>query len=376
MNPFAPLVSYLRQLKYSLEAARMVLSPLRSRSYFPERQQKGKGQMLREQLAWVRRHHEVNKFYFMNGMDVVGGRTLDDFISDRALMRLIDWQVRQADARAQKRLANDKYRFGQLAQANGIPTPRNVALLTPDAVHPEGCTEPASYAAFVASVGSLDGFCKPVTGLGGKGAFSLRIERGILYIGEAPATPESLQARVTVPYLLQERVRQHPAMAALHPESLNTVRLVTILQGDNVLPLASFVRIGAFGSVVDNLAQGGLVVALDLHSGRLVGNGYHHAKTAYRHPERDIFTATHPTTGVRLNGYEVPFLAEGIEVACRCHRLLAPLRTVGWDVAITPEGPCIVEANTHWGGLVHTALDPSFLPRYLDLLGLTGQPIP
>lgn len=29
-----------------------------------------------------------------------------------------------------------------------------------------------------------------------------------------------------------------------------------------------------------------------------------------------------------------------------------PLRTLGWDIAITPDGPMIIEANAHWGAEV------------------------
>jgi hypothetical protein len=45
----------------------------------------------------------------------------------------------------------------------------------------------------------------------------------------------------------------------------------------------------------------------------------------------------HPDTGVRFEGHAVPFYEEAVAL---CRRFL-----IGWDVAITPRGPLILEPN-------------------------------
>jgi hypothetical protein len=49
---------------------------------------------------------------------------------------------------------------------------------------------------------------------------------------------------------------------------------------------------------------------------------------------------------------------EAIDVAARFHKTLSPLFTVGWDIAITPNGPCVVEGNSHWRGRAYMAVEP------------------
>jgi hypothetical protein len=56
----------------------------------------------------------------------------------------------------------------------------------------------------------------------------------------------------------------------------------------------------------------------------------------------------YPDTGLLLDGHSLPGLREGITLACKFHEDLGGLHTIGWDLALTPTGPLIVEANSHW----------------------------
>ena len=54
----------------------------------------------------------------------------------------------------------------------------------------------------------------------------------------------------------------------------------------------------------------------------------------------------HPDTGVRFEGHAVPFYEEAVALCRRAHLALVPdLFLIGWDVAITPRGPLILEPN-------------------------------
>ena len=44
----------------------------------------------------------------------------------------------------------------------------------------------------------------------------------------------------------------------------------------------------------------------------------------------------------------MPFWKEVLDLCSRAARIIPNLRSVGWDVALTPDGPVIVEGNPDW----------------------------
>ena len=57
----------------------------------------------------------------------------------------------------------------------------------------------------------------------------------------------------------------------------------------------------------------------------------------------------HPDTGITFIGYQIPMLPEAIALAKKAAMVIPQMRHVGWDIAITPDGPVIVEGNEHPG---------------------------
>ena len=73
-------------------------------------------------------------------------------------------------------------------------------------------------------------------------------------------------------------------------------------------------------------------------------------------------------TAPAADGYPLPFAGEAVALACRSHEDLGSLRSVGWDLAVTPDGPTVVEGNTYWNGAMFMAIDPGFKARYLKAI--------
>ena len=138
-------------------------------------------------------------------------------------------------------------------------------------------------------------------------------------------------------YIIQEYINQHPDMSKLNPGSVNIIRIVTTRWDKDVHILTGALRIGAKkDSTVDNAAQGGTFVGINFENGTLREYGY------YFDRPRDT---KHPITGVTYNGYKIPYWEETIELVKSLHPYFQGLPVLGWDVAITPNGPIIIEAN-------------------------------
>lgn len=147
--------------------------------------------------------------------------------------------------------------------------------------------------------------------------------------------------------VFQETLNQHPVVSAIYPHSINTVRMDTFVHDDGrVEPLSAFMRFGSDGRYVDNSCAGGCFVGIDFQTGRLKATGNRLLEFGGHTLE------SHPFSGVRFEGIQVPHFEEAKALVTRAAAVAPTNRLVGWDVAIQPDGPTLIEGNTwyHLGG--------------------------
>ncbi|HEX9885586.1 MAG TPA: sugar-transfer associated ATP-grasp domain-containing protein [Longimicrobiales bacterium] len=152
------------------------------------------------------------------------------------------------------------------------------------------------------------------------------------------------EARSNDPRLVQPRRLTHPDMAGLTTGALSTVRYVTVRDphSGRVEHIFARARIPVREAWVDNEQQGSLGAAIDLDTGRL-GRGWALTPGGLG-PRYD----THPDTGRRVTGCQLPFWDEVRALVTRAQEVF-PYPSLGWDVGIGHDGPFLVEGNTLWG---------------------------
>ena len=74
-------------------------------------------------------------------------------------------------------------------------------------------------------------------------------------------------------FVVEELIKPHRKIKKLNPDSVNTVRFTTYLDGDNVIVHDTFMKVGQKGSFVDNGGAGGIFVHVDPLTGRFDTNG-------------------------------------------------------------------------------------------------------
>ncbi len=302
-----------------------------------------------------------------------------------------DWYLHHvrpaANASWAKPLTESKWVFARLLQSFGLPAPETIGLF--DAIHGVSWDGRRPLREVRQVLDELDRrrpgglVLKPVGG--GQGKQLLILDRIDYASGRATArdgTELGLEEAVVSVglagmrgysgYLLQEPVPAHETFAALAPWTTNTVRIQTVLGRDGTVAVqAAIVRLGRRGNMADNWEQGGICVALDTTTG-VMGPGVVKPKHGGGWHSR------HPDTDAPFDGVRVPFLDEAMELCRRSARLLPGLRSLGWDIVITPDGPVILEANSDWdlqliqvhsGGFL---ADPVFRAQLADL----GAPLP
>lgn len=137
--------------------------------------------------------------------------------------------------------------------------------------------------------------------------------------------------------VVEELIVQADPIAALHPQSVNTMRVVAFLSPSGETKIQwCFLRMGMGDSHTDNMSSGGLAIMVDPETG-----------IAFL-PGRDWLGAEHlfhPDTGIQLIGFQIPQWAELRQLVNKLSNVIPEIRLVGWDLAYTDKGWIFVEGN-------------------------------
>ena len=144
--------------------------------------------------------------------------------------------------------------------------------------------------------------------------------------------------------IFESVVHQTAQFAAFNTSSVNTVRFMTALYPDgSARVIATFMKIGRDGRCVDNAGGGGNVdVCVDVATGEIryaiQFDGWRHVQDIDVHPD-----SGNPLNGVIIENWE----AIKAEVV-RFQQAFPYCKVAGWDIAITDEGPVVIEVNDFW----------------------------
>ncbi|HOC06662.1 MAG TPA: sugar-transfer associated ATP-grasp domain-containing protein [Bacillota bacterium] len=157
-------------------------------------------------------------------------------------------------------------------------------------------------------------------------------------------------------FIMEARIVNHPDIAKLNPSSVNTCRLVTFMNFEGeVSIILSVIRIGVKGKNTDNWHTGGLAAAIDPVTG-ILGEGLIRPDFP-----NGGWHSSHPDTGAAIKGVQVPHWDQIVDLVLKAARMTPFIRTIGWDVASTPDGPVIIEANFSWGPMMCQACNKGLL---------------
>jgi hypothetical protein len=196
-----------------------------------------------------------------------------------------------------------------------------------------------------------DLFAKPRTGRGANGvrlyrriaAFQYQDETGRrLTLGEIGS--DLIRRFGTRNLMVLPRLRNHPDLAPLASQSLITIRAVTCLderqQPELVLAyLRVLTKLEPDWPVRKPISE--YAAAINLADGALS------AMTGDKPECLSQWHDRHPVTGVAITGRDVPCWDAVAALAERAHRVTRDRVLVGWDIAITPAGPLLLEGNSY-----------------------------
>ena len=208
-------------------------------------------------------------------------------------------------------------------------------------------------------------FIKPVDGGRGKDCFKFIADDEWIVDSE---NKEKVIKFIKGNYIIQEVINQHTEINKIYAHSINTLRLDTYLEDTGEINvMSSLMRFGKNGSNIDNVSAGGFYVPIDIETGIMKETGLQSLEYGggiyYRHPD----------TGFEFKDFKIPYFEEAKKLVKKAGIGL-PNTLVGWDVAISDNGPILVEGNCSYsiagsdiayGGFKNHPIYKKILDKYI-----------
>jgi hypothetical protein len=136
-------------------------------------------------------------------------------------------------------------------------------------------------------------------------------------------------------YLCEEYVAQHSTLSRLNPYALNTVRVLCLKRNGSIDVVGAFIKVSKGTMPIDNFGAGGIVAKIDLANGA-VGSFYNHELFYEEHNNLDID-----------DGLIIPHFDKVLHISQKTAMAIYGLDFIGIDVAVTNNGPVVIEANAY-----------------------------
>ncbi len=303
------------------------------------------GILLDFMLLRFKKSLEFNEYYKYE-LEKADARFIDDYLGTKKKLEYLA----VLNPRKYYILARNKFLANNLMNALGIPTARLLFYYNPEAG--------GSFANLLNHADQVEEFLKENDirsffykttessqgeGIGKIARVSQEEGRLILH------SPTGMSLRVPDvfagdPLVVEEPVEQTQQLNALNPDSVNTLRVMTALYPDGrVNVFATFIKVGRKNRFVDNAGQGGNVnIPID----PVTGVSYDPIRFDGWRKVTPI--SVHPDTGADLINFRIDHFDEILEVVKSFQARISFLKAIGWDIAITPSGPVVIEMNDLW----------------------------
>lgn len=197
-------------------------------------------------------------------------------------------------------------------------------------------------------------FIKPYGTGKGNGVDRLVCREGAYYINDSQCSEDEMVQflKGRDDWFICEEIKQSGYASKIYDKTVNTIRLITFKDIHTHKNKVFFAvqRIGTSATIpVDNGSKGGLVSKIDLETGELSAAKSLHNLYVYKF---------HPDSGEEIEGVKVPGWEQIKETMLRLADRFPYLQFIAWDIVVTDDDLCVIEANTSsgvniiqiWGG--------------------------
>jgi len=182
-------------------------------------------------------------------------------------------------------------------------------------------------------------FVKPAEGRGGYGIYVFHRCDGTQYVSrDNEVFNEDFLNKIGTKndYIIQASIEQALEISKIYPHSVNTFRIVTEHKNRDVRILYVELRLGRSGDQIDSCSQNGLCISIDVNTG---------AMNHYATSEKCEYFKKHPDTNFVFEKAKITNWNKIKEFVIECAKKSSQFTYLGWDIALSKNGPLAIEAN-------------------------------
>ncbi len=341
------IIRFIRNIALFPKRVYLINDLINRDSYYDDRFER-KSYLVRwlDNFIWILKYNELNEYYNSWGLDIKNFRNPNDFLSnnDFRIMRNEGNQKGYETHNGNYNyicLLRDKnvfaHYFSQTLGSDKVVL--NNGLIINGKVLLSGQKETKDLSYIFDNFNEL--VIKSVNGDCGNNIYLYKKEDNKITIDGVEKTELEIKKLFdNDKYIFQDVVKQHNLIQAFGTKSVNTIRIITIRgKSGEINIFNAFLRLSVDkDSFVDNRAKGGLGIGINLETGKLFEYGMTHDSFG------GIFNE-HPISGIKFKDYQLPYWNALIDLVITAHKHLYEIESIGWDVAITENGPVLLEGN-------------------------------
>lgn len=242
-------------------------------------------------------------------------------------------------------VTEDKWISSVLLETAKIPVPSTLAVFDKGVRAYPGCTklsDAAELEQFLKATPAFPLFAKALAGAGSAGALKISgvTDTHVQIVGRDPVTFEDVANTLfgTWPYIIQACLTPHDFFDGL-TDATATVRCLNIIDEDCLQVPYTVLKLPGVGNVADNFwRSGNMICDVDPETGEI--------RTLVQNDNGDLRKLTaHEASGRALIGEKLPDWEALRRINAEVALMHAPNRFASTDMALTKDGPVVVEVN-------------------------------
>jgi len=338
----------MKRLAYNLYKAFIIAFIYKNKVIFSGKEKKSIVKFL-DQIKWLLKEHQYNNYYYLYGLNNKGNNQ-NLYFGKRQFTKLNQRVTRELNKRngltfGSAILTKDKFYATSILKSQSIPVVENLGLIS------GGTLILANDSIF-----SIDQVPKQFNTPFFIKNTLLEYNDGILYVekiyegnsyivnGKKLCFEDIKNIINKGNWVIQKPEVSCHSIRKVNDSALNTTRIVTIIKEGQPEYIGGFQAFATHRKKTDCWGKGAIYVGFDPEKEKLYKYGYYHPDL-----NNKGIVEKHPDSNITFNNYKINGIKEAIRLCKNAHRYFYYTPIIGWDVAITDNGPKILEVNENPG---------------------------
>lgn len=334
------------------------IKTLRDKRSYSHCEKKNKLSQAIDLFCWAVKHWEENDYYYHYKLDDKGSNS-DGYISKKEFMTLRDKSNSYYSGNRAIRyicFLSDKILFSKTMEGS-VRIPKTVFYIRDGKINDQ-------YHISIERIKEIVGLRKSFIlkdsfgqeagkiGVESDGVILIKFDEKKIYINNKEKNEAYFSDLLfsKKEWIAQELIIQAKDISVLNQSSVNTIRLLSVISNGKIEICKAVMKVGASGEIVDNFWTGGILINIDVETGCFTDQYLYETSLRDRQETNKLIDS--------VKGKRVKNWSDVINQASNAHQLVPKIKSIGWDVAITEEGACIIEGNDNWDVVMFQAFEP------------------